>query len=102
MTKMISSAFNMASKDSASWNLMISLCKIIEEFIEDSDLHKNTNKLKDIIVRFDDASKHFHKSAGQAKEKDEISEFCYKKLYKIRYVFSKLGRLLNLHENEKI
>ena len=54
---------------------MTCLCKIIGEFIEDSDLHNNTNKLKDIIVRFDDASKQFHKSIGEAGEKDEISEF---------------------------
>lgn len=32
----------------------------------------------------------------------EMKNFCTKILYKIRYSFSKLGRLINLHENEEI
>lgn len=32
----------------------------------------------------------------------EMEDFCRKMLYKIRYIFSKLGRLLNLHENPLI
>lgn len=62
----------------------------------------NTNKLKLIIIKFDDISKDYFKKVKQANKKVEKQEFCWKKLYTIRYVFSKLGRLLNLHENEEI
>ena len=90
------------SKDSFSSNFLKDMCKIIGEFIESRDLHYHTDKLKEIIVKFDDSKQNFVKAITLNNNKIEIEEFCSKMLYKIRYIFSKLGRLLNLHENPSI
>lgn len=89
-------------KESFSWNFLKEMCKIIGEFIETKDLEHNTDKLKKIIVKFDDSKQRFVKEMMSPKNEVEREDFCRKMLYKIRYIFSKLGRLLNLHENPLI
>lgn len=62
----------------------------------------NTDKLKSIIMKFDDFKQNFVKAVYVSNNKIEMDDFCSKMLYRIRYIFSKMGRLLNLHENESI
>lgn len=62
----------------------------------------NTDKLKSIIMKFDDFKQNFVKALYDSNNKIEMDDFCSKMLYRIRYIFSKMGRLLNLHENESI
>lgn len=75
---------------------------MIGEFIEISDLHYDTDKLKEIIVKFDDTKNLFVKEMMVPTNSIEMQQFWTKILYRIRYIFSKLGRLINLHENEEI
>jgi hypothetical protein len=77
------------------------MCAIIGEFIENNNLHRDTEKLVNIIMKFDDNMQHFVKALVVPSNKIEIQEFWSKMLYRIRYIFSKLGRLLNLHEQSK-
>lgn len=90
------------TKDSFSWNFLKKMCKIIGEFVENADLAYNTEKLKDIIIKFDDSKQHFVKASKVSTNNIEKQDFCCKMLCRIRYIFSKMGRILNLHENVSI
>lgn len=74
------------------------MCRIIGEFIRSNDLHYATDKLIKIIVKFDEAQRNFVKALLVPSNNVEMEDFCSKMLYKIRYIFSKLGRILNLRE----
>ena len=102
ITKKISNAIPFITKETFSWNFLRDMWKIIGEFIESNDLHLKTDRLKKIIVKFDDCKQTFVKALMVKKNKIEMEEFCSKMLYRIRYIFSKLGRVLNLHENPMI
>jgi hypothetical protein len=90
------------TKHSFTWNFLNQLFKIIGEFIGINDLQYETDKLKKIIVRFDETKKLFVKAMMVPSCKIEMQNFCTKMLYKIRYSFSKIVRLLNLHENSDV
>ena len=77
------------------------MCSIIGEFIENNTLHKDTDKLVDIIIKFDQYKQDFVKAVMVPSNKIEHQDFCSKMLYRVRYILSKLGRLLNLRENTK-
>jgi hypothetical protein len=90
------------TKHSFTWNFLNQLFKTIGEFIGINDLQYETDKLKKIIVRFDDTKRLFVKAMMVPSTKIEMQNFCTKMLYKIRYSFSKIVRLLNLHENSDV
>ena len=74
------------------------MCKIIGDFIENNDLHNDTDQLISIIMKFDDTKQSFVNDLSISSNNIEKEEFCKKTLWRIRYIFSKLGRLLNLRE----
>lgn len=74
------------------------MCKIISEFIENNDLHNDTEQLIRIIMKFDESKQNFVNALSISSNNIEKEEFWKKTLWRIRYIFSKLGRLLNLRE----
>jgi len=51
------------------------MCSIIGEFIENNSLHKDTEKLVDIIMKFDDSKTHFVKALMVPSNKIEVQGF---------------------------
>lgn len=51
------------------------MCAIIGEFIENNNLHRDTEKLVNIIMKFDDNMQHFVKALVVPSNKIEIQEF---------------------------
>ena len=84
--------------NSYSFEFLKKVCSIIGEFIENSNLHNETAKLIDIIIRFDNSKQEFVKAFHEPSHYIEREEFCQLIMWIIRYIFSKLGRLLNLRE----
>lgn len=62
ITTKISEVILTENRDTFSCQLLKKICEIIYEFVEDNDLHNNTDKLKDIIVKFDESTQHFMKA----------------------------------------
>lgn len=71
------------------------MCALIGEFIQNNDLHNNTDLITDILMKFDNSKQNFVTALQVPSNQIEMEDFCKKMLYKIRYVFSRLGRLLN-------
>ena len=84
--------------NSYSWNFFQSVILIISEFIQSKNLHNETERLIDIIMRFDSLKQDLVKAFEDQLIKIEQEEFWQRVLCKIRYIFSKLGRMLNLRE----
>ena len=75
ITKYISQIISNVTRDSYSWHFLKRLCNIIGEFIEDNNLHKDTDKLVNIIVKFDQTKQDFVKALMVPSNNVEVKEF---------------------------